>query len=141
MHLFEKILLAADGSEHSLRAAKKAVTIASHFKPSVIHLIYVVDSDTSKADVLYYWNTIDVTESRREKLIPVEQLLKDANVEYEIKIVHGDPGPMICKIANDEKVDLVVIGSRGLNRFQEMVLGSVSHKVAKRANCSVMIVK
>ncbi|MGB8270820.1 MAG: universal stress protein, partial [Priestia megaterium] len=37
--------------------------------------------------------------------------------------------------------NLVVIGSRGLNSLQEMVLGSVSHKVAKRVHCPVMIIK
>ena len=37
--------------------------------------------------------------------------------------------------------DLVIIGSRGLNSLQEMVLGSVSHKVVKRVKCPVHIVK
>lgn len=39
------------------------------------------------------------------------------------------------------KVDIVVIGSRGLNTLQEMVLGSVSHKVMKRVHRPAMIVK
>lgn len=47
----------------------------------------------------------------------------------------------IVKYANDQKVDIVVIGSRGLNALQEMVLGSVSHKVMKRAHCPALIVK
>ncbi|MGM0899696.1 MAG: universal stress protein [Bacillota bacterium] len=38
-------------------------------------------------------------------------------------------------------MDLIIIGSRGLNALQSMVLGSVSHKVMKRASCPVMIVK
>lgn len=44
-------------------------------------------------------------------------------------------------MANDQQFDLLVIGSRGLNTLQEMVLGSVSHKVVKRADCPVLVVK
>ncbi|MHC0551186.1 universal stress protein [Salinicoccus sp. CNSTN-B1] len=51
------------------------------------------------------------------------------------------PAKEIIKEAELENYELVVIGSRGLSRFQEMVLGSVSHKVAKRAEIPVMIVK
>jgi nucleotide-binding universal stress UspA family protein len=67
--------------------------------------------------------------------------MKSNQVTYEIKILLGEPGPVIVEYANKEKFDLVVIGSRGLNVLQEMVLGSVSHKVVKRADCPVLIVK
>ena len=49
--------------------------------------------------------------------------------------------PAIVEYTNKNQFDVVVIGSRGLNALQEMVLGSVSHKIAKRANCPVLIVK
>jgi nucleotide-binding universal stress UspA family protein len=48
---------------------------------------------------------------------------------------------MIVDHANKKQVDLTIIGSRGLNGLQEMVLGSVSHKIAKRVKSPVMIVK
>ncbi|MCY8631696.1 universal stress protein, partial [Bacillus spizizenii] len=54
---------------------------------------------------------------------------------------HGEPGPTIVSYANENQFDMLIVGSRGLNSLQEMVLGSVSHKVAKRANCPVLIVK
>jgi SulP family sulfate permease len=58
------------------------------------------------------------------------------------KIIRGEePGPTIVKYVNENNFDVVVMGSRGLNAIQEFVLGSVSHKVAKRANCPVLIVK
>lgn len=67
--------------------------------------------------------------------------MKSKNIEYKLEILHGYPGPTIIEYANKEKVDMVVIGSRGLNSLQEMVLGSVSHKVMKRVNCPALIVK
>ena len=56
-------------------------------------------------------------------------------------ILLASDGSEIVKYANEQKVDIVVIGSRGLNALQEMVLGSISHKVMKRVNCSALIVK
>ncbi|WP_430183435.1 universal stress protein [Paenibacillus lautus] len=44
-------------------------------------------------------------------------------------------------ITRKKNVDLIIKGSRCLNSFQEFVLGSVSHKVVKRAQCPVMVVK
>lgn len=78
---------------------------------------------------------------KRKKLSKIEQLLRESNISYKVIILHGTPGAEIVKYANEHQVDLVVIGSRGLNSLQEMVLGSVSHKVMKRVNCPALIVK
>ncbi|OIJ17066.1 universal stress protein [Anaerobacillus alkalilacustris] len=139
--MFKKILLAADGSEHSIRAAEKALAISKTSNESSIEVIYVIDGSTSKSDVLSNFDVKAITEQRKAKLRPIEELLVKDDISHKFHLVHGEPGPTIVKFANENQYDLVVIGSRGLNTLQEMVLGSVSHKVAKRANCPVMIVK
>lgn len=139
--MYNKILLAADGSEHSKRAAKHAIQIASCSENSFIEIIYVVDADQAKTDVLANWNSAELNDSRKARMKDIEKIATDSGVKYEINVLHGEPGPTIVEHANKHNVDLVVIGSRGLNRLQEFVLGSVSHKVAKRANCPVLIVK
>ncbi|MCM3388162.1 universal stress protein [Ureibacillus chungkukjangi] len=139
--MYKHILLASDGSENAVRAAKEAVKIASCTQDSVIDVIYVVDFDKSKSDVLHSGSSEAIDIERRKKNSKVIQFLNDANVNYKTTILHGKPGPEIVKYANDKKVDLVIIGSRGLNALQEMVLGSVSHKVMKRVNCPALIVK
>ncbi|UFT98269.1 universal stress protein [Radiobacillus kanasensis] len=139
--MFSKILLASDGSAHALRAADKTIALAEHNPSAHVHVLYVVDSTKSKYDVLHHSNSIEIDLKRKEKLEMTEQKLKKAGISYEIQILHGEPGPEIVKYANSHDADICVIGSRGLNSLQEMVLGSVSHKVAKRVNCPVMIVK
>ncbi|MBT2640072.1 MULTISPECIES: universal stress protein [unclassified Bacillus (in: firmicutes)] len=139
--MYQKILLAADGSEHSKRAADHAIMIANCQGDSKIEIVYVVDGDSSKSDVLSNWNSSDINDKRKERLKDIEQKAKESGVNFEIKILHGEPGPAMVEYTNQNKFDLVVIGSRGLNGLQELMLGSVSHKVAKRANCPVMIVK
>ncbi|WP_026675749.1 universal stress protein [Alkalihalobacterium bogoriense] len=139
--MFNKILLAADGSEHSIKAAEKAISIAKGNEQAKITVLYVVDGQTSKADVLRNWDALGIKENRKAKLKKIEVQANKENVPFEVKIIRGEPGPAIVKYANENQFDLVVIGSRGLNALQEMVLGSVSHKVAKRVSCPVLIVK
>ncbi|SHP80862.1 Conserved protein of uncharacterised function, iron-regulated TB15.3 [Mycobacteroides abscessus subsp. abscessus] len=139
--MYKKIMLATDGSEHAKRAADNAIHIASCTKDSLMEIVYVVDADKAKSDVLSNWNSADIGDKRRDRLKEVERLAKQSNVDYKTTILHGEPGPTIVDYANKHQFDVVIIGSRGLNGLQEFVLGSVSHKVAKRANCPVLIVK
>jgi nucleotide-binding universal stress UspA family protein len=139
--MYKKILLATDGSEHSKRAAENAVHLAKCSPGSKIEIVYVADPDKVKSDVLRNWNSADIGDRHKERVKTVENMAQDSGVDYEIKVLHGEPGPAIVEHANKNGFEIVVIGSRGLNALQEMVLGSVSHKVAKRANCPVLIVK
>lgn len=139
--VYKKILVASDGSEHSKRATENAIHITGCSAGSQLEIVYVVNADKAKSDVLNNWNSVDVNDSRKKQLTVAEDLAKKAGINYKVKILHGDPGPAIVDYANKNNFEIVVIGSRGLNGLQEFVLGSVSHKVAKRANCPVLIVK
>jgi nucleotide-binding universal stress UspA family protein len=140
--MFTKILLATDGSEHSLRAAEKAVALAKNNPDAQIVVLYVVDGKTSKQDVLQSMDVEGLNIARRKKIEGAIAKVVNTDIHCEIKIIRGEePGPSIVKYVNENNFDVVVIGSRGLNAIQEFVLGSVSHKVAKRANCPVLIVK
>lgn len=138
--MFNKILYAADGSEHSIRAGDKVFELAKLSPDAKVDIIYVVDPKHSKDEVLRNWGK-DAEDARREKLEFIVQKAKESGVDFEVIFLNGDPGPTIVQYANKNHYDLVVLGSRGLNKFQEMVLGSVSHKVAKRATSPVLIVK
>lgn len=137
--MYKHILLAVDGSENSVRAAKEAVKMASN--ESLIEMVYVADFDRAKAEMLHAGSSESLLLERKRKVAPVEEILQTAGKQFKLTILHGTPGPEIVKYANENNVDLVVIGSRGLNSLQEMVLGSVSHKVMKRVQCPALIVK
>ncbi|WP_332629310.1 universal stress protein [Halalkalibacter flavus] len=138
--MFKSILLASDGSEHSLRAAEKAAGLAK-LNNGKVDVVYAVDGYTSKADVLTNNSKFEIERKRKEKLTPIVNLLKKEGVEYNVHIVQGEPGPTVVNFANKGEYDCVVVGSRGLNKLQTMVLGSVSHKIAKRVELPVLIVK
>lgn len=139
--MYQHILLAADGSQNSIRAAKEALKIAQINAETLVTIIFIIDMEKAKTDVLHSSSIESLYMERRRKLVPIEELFNEHQVRYKVEIIHGSPGPEIIKFANTQNVDLVVIGSRGLNSLQEMVLGSVSHKVMKRVQCPAMIVK
>lgn len=139
--MYQHILLAADGSQNSIRAAKEALKIAQINAETVVTIIFIIDMEKAKTDVLHSSSIESLYMERRRKLVPIEELFNEHQVRYKVEIIHGSPGPEIIKFANTQNVDLVVIGSRGLNSLQEMVLGSVSHKVMKRVQCPAMLVK
>ncbi|WP_209124882.1 universal stress protein [Alkalihalobacillus sp. BA299] len=139
--MFQQILLAADGSKHSIRAAEKAVQLVKNQANSLVEIIYVINGSTSKADVLRNINSHQIEERRREKLKEIINIFTTEGIKHQINFLRGEPGPTVVEYANGKNFDCLVIGSRGLNALQSMVLGSVSHKVAKRVKCPVMIVK
>lgn len=139
--MYKTILLAVDGSEHSIRATNEAIKIANLCNDPKVEVIFVADFSKAKNNVLHVHDKEELEVSRRKKLSPIEEKLKANNLSYNIQVLHGEPGPTIVDYANKEDFDLTVIGSRGLNSLQEMVLGSVSHKVVKRVKCPVLIVK
>ncbi|QHS21566.1 universal stress protein [Virgibacillus sp. MSP4-1] len=139
--MYRKILLATDGSEHALRTINHAISLAKLSSDSLVDVVYVKESHQVKSDTLRNWNKVGITNVQEDKVTAIEQDLQEAGISYKTTVLYGEPGPVIVDYANENEFDVVIVGSRGRNTFQEMVLGSVSHKVAKRANCPVLIVK
>lgn len=137
--MYKRILVAIDGSNYAVRAAEHAIELAKRFQAEV-DLINVVDFEETRAEIMQERRE-DVEETRRATYQPVVDMLTEENIQHEVFVFYGNPANTIIDHANDQKYDLLLIGSRGLNMLQEMVLGSVSHKVVKRAECPVLLVK
>lgn len=140
--MFKHILLAGDGSKHAIRACEKAVGLAQCTDGAKITIVHVVDDIPARSDVVdEEMRPRAIPDHRKNRIAPMEEMVRKARIPLDVKHTFGDPGPTIVRVANEGKYDVVVIGSRGLNQFQQMVLGSVSHKVAKRVCCPVLLVK
>ncbi|MFP5321254.1 MAG: universal stress protein [Acidimicrobiia bacterium] len=59
----------------------------------------------------------------------------------EQRVEHGDVGPTICKVAEEEGVDLVVLGTHDRSRWSRLWFGSVSDHVVRHAPCPVLVVR
>ncbi|MCM3711838.1 universal stress protein [Sporosarcina luteola] len=136
-----KIAVAIDGSENALRAAKHAITLAQHFPEAQLEFIFVADYNKAKDERLLSQSEESLLLKRKQKVDPVLELARNAGVIAKLTMLKGDPSLEIIKYVNAESIDQLIIGSRGLSTFQEMILGSVSHKVMKHVNCPVTVVK
>lgn len=139
--MYQNIVVAVDGSENAFRAAQEACKLAKIHPEAFLEILYVADFEKVKNEVLHAGATGALELMRRQKTVKIEQLCREEKIPYKTTILRGTPGPEIVKYVNAGSVDLLVIGSRGLNSLQEMVLGSVSHKVMKRVQCPVLMVK
>ncbi|MDV6378441.1 universal stress protein [Sporosarcina sp. GW1-11] len=133
-----KIGVAIDGSQNALRAVEHAVKTAEMFPETELKIIYVVDFNTANDERM----SKEDTETIRQRVTqPAMELAKLTQAKTELVIYEGDPAQRIVQYVDSTPLDHLVIGSRGLNVVQEMMLGSVSHKVIKEAKCPVTVIK
>jgi nucleotide-binding universal stress UspA family protein len=138
----KKILAPLDGSENSFRALDVAIFLATKSDASLA-LLYSVSVFPS-IEV----QTIDPIKCQIEERKFAESVLKKAEaicakngITPSKIIANGTPGYMIVKYIKNNKVDLVVIGSRGRSAVREVFLGSVSNYVLHKSSAPVLVVK
>lgn len=144
--MFKKILLPTDGSEHALKAAKIALKFAKeqNAQVEILSVIAMPEKTIYLLELIPDFNEIKFESQFKKKGQDIAALtavaFEQAGVSYTTRVELGDPADTICQVIEQDKVDLVIIGSRGrsLSRF---VMGSVSTKVSQCATCPVMIVR
>ncbi|MCW4015875.1 MAG: universal stress protein [Candidatus Bathyarchaeota archaeon] len=122
-----KILVGVDGSDNSTWALMEAISIAKKFSG---HIKVITIYKRGEAD-----------EAAKTQL-KVKQLLDEEKIESSLEPILGsNPSRALVDTAENEKIDLIVVGSRGLGNAAAFLLGSVSKQVVSKANCNVLVVK
>lgn len=134
----EKILLPVDGSDHSLRAAQGAIDLAKKFDAEII-VLYC--SETFQNLKQFKDFSLESLEYANKILEPVRTMMKEQEVRYRERVVDNSPSEEIPKIAEKEKVDLIIMAPRGTNPLASILLGSVTTRVLKQAPCHVLVHK
>ncbi len=147
--MFSKILCPVDGSAHSLKAAKLASEIAA--KDGAQLTILTVAKELKMTDELKRYIEIEhlageaqyVLDEHTEKIIQqAKEAARAAGVaKFDTEVKIGPPARTIVKFAERGKFDAIILGSRGVGDVEGLLLGSVSHKVANLASCTVVTVK
>ncbi len=146
-----KILLATDGTKHSINAASMIKKLDLG-EGDEIHVISVVDMALPMAVDIYGGYLPDTTELESVAKESAKKILSDAtadldasfsgrNVAVSSEVEFGSPDSRIVETAEERKTDMIVIGSHGYNRWERLLLGSVSNSVVHHAHCSVMVVR
>jgi nucleotide-binding universal stress UspA family protein len=136
----KKILVPLDGSKNSMRGLDEAIYLARQCGATITGIHCLTLSPHSE---------FSGRPSAEKSLIKeVRKFMDDAKLKaaqngvvFTSKIVNGDIGYNIIKTAQNEKVDLIIIGSRGHGSLQRLFLGSVSNYVVHSAKVPLLIVK
>lgn len=148
LNLSKKILVTIDGSPQSDKAAEEAIRFATipSKQPNIVYAILVLPqvSATSFSPVFSSGPPTeqpDWEEKRKKIFYVVEKAAREAKVHLEPVIVYGNTAEEILNFAEQNDIDVIVIGSSGAGMVKRALLGSVSAKVAMDARCSVYIVR
>jgi len=142
--LFERILVPIDGSQLSLKAAKQGIYIAKRLESEVVFL-YVIDvrmietsSLTGTDQGILRTRLRNVAE---RYLNEAAKLAEEENIMFQNRIREGLPAEDILKEIEEEKIDLVIMGSKGMSGAHRVIIGSTAEEVVRWSPCPVLIVK
>jgi nucleotide-binding universal stress UspA family protein len=131
-----KVLLAYDGFERSIPALEETSRLATGASAKVVVLSVVPpDARASKSG-----GHVGLAPHAHEDVARAHNYLRDHGIDSEMKIEHGDPAERIIEEAGAGSYDLIVTGTRSRGPIARMLLGSVSHEVAEKAPCPVLVV-
>jgi len=136
-----KVLVATDGSEHSMKAVQKALEMAQK-EGAQVTLMSVAYFSKDDFD--------DMPPNIQDKLeAQAAAALKKAKEVFEAQKIHVEavleagvvPANNILKRAQEGNYDLLLIGSAGLTGIKRALMGSTAAKVVAQAPCSVMVIR
>ncbi len=140
--MFEKILLAVDGSDHSVRAAKEAGDLARTMKSEIVRIVVAFDGIPSYLGEPNLQQAIDARMNAANAILKkAEEAVGKIPGEIHTELIEGSPAEAIINVAKTRGSTVIVMGSRGLSAIAELVLGSTSHKVVSHAPCPVLIIR
>lgn len=141
-----KILLATDGSDYSVSAAR-SIAARSWPPDSEVKIISVIEQIVPAAEPWYAAGAVaervreDNRKISQEAISAAEKIIASAGIKTETEILEGSPKRRIVDESVEWGAHLIVVGSHGRRGLTRYLLGSVSEAVAMHAHCSVEVIR
>lgn len=137
--MYKNILLGVDTHLKNEKALKEVSKLAG--EDTVVTILNAISEQDAQASIKAGVHIDKLTDKRDQGLEKTRNILEDYGIDYDQIIVRGNAKDELLKHANSGKYEIVVLSNRKAEEQKKFVLGSVSHKVAKRASIPVLIVK
>ncbi|HEX4000993.1 MAG TPA: universal stress protein [Pirellulales bacterium] len=138
--MFKKILIACDSSPSAYRAFRLGLEIAEKFDASIT--VLAVAQLPEPASIVESTTILELaTEHYQTIFADLRKLAAAVGIVLETRVAIGHAAEQILHCADEEKVDLIVMGHRGKSAIKRWLLGSVSKRVISYATCSVLIAR
>jgi nucleotide-binding universal stress UspA family protein len=139
--MFSKILHANDGSEHAFRALALALEIARQ-NNSELHMVSVEEIDYMPEFIEEVRQEAGTAARRFHTVVQrARALAEEQQVKLQTHVLAGHPVRDVVKLADELKVDLLVIGAIGHSALYERMIGSRADRMVQLAQCPVLVVK
>jgi nucleotide-binding universal stress UspA family protein len=139
--MFDKILLANDGSEHAFHALALALAIAQQ-NNSELHMVSVEEIDYMPEFIEEVREETGRAARRFHGVLQRARAMADERrVKLHTHVLAGHPVRDIVELAAELKVELLVIGAKGHSALYERLIGSRADRIMQLAHCPVLVVK
>ncbi len=141
--LYKKILIATDGSEHTKNAVNYGIDLAKN-TGAKLHAIYVVDTAAfASIPMDAAWESMYelLKQEGDEATKYVADKALEESLEVERSTIEGHPAEEIIKYAENNSINLIVMGTLGKSGLDRFLLGSVAEKVVRNSKIPVLVVK
>jgi nucleotide-binding universal stress UspA family protein len=140
-----KILLPVDGSKSAMNACKYVAKLSAELKSKCTVTLINVHDDVGLNHVKQFVAKSVVDDYLREvsekELKPAQKVLDAAGIKYTMVIKRGNISEEIIGLATKEKMDMIVMGSKGRSGFVDMIMGSIAQKIVSGAKQPVVLIK
>lgn len=141
--MFTKILVPVDGSDNSYKALEAALVLSEKLGSniSVVNVMEQVPITHIESEKLLSELLEAYKKENQEILSKCSDIARQKGIAIKTVLLQGNPAPVILDYSKKENFDLVIMGSRGMGKFKELILGSVSSKIVHHSPCAIMIIK
>jgi nucleotide-binding universal stress UspA family protein len=139
----KQILIPIDFSDYSDQALRWGVSLAQKYGAQLLllHVIPEVLEEVSARESAGEQLVIDLTAEVEAQLHEIARQGLKEGVAVDVRVADGEPADAILRIARQEKVDLIVMGTHGRTGLSHLLLGSTAEAVVRAAACPVFTVR
>ena len=143
-YTYKKILCCTDFSDNAIVAFDFAVDAARRRPGCILYLLHVVPESEAQFWKTYIYEVDNVDEKAKHDLdAKVSEIYRPRvpdGVDFRVEFRIGKDHQSILEFADENQVDLIVLGRQGRSNLQKVLFGNVTEMVARKANCAVLII-
>jgi nucleotide-binding universal stress UspA family protein len=139
---YRNIAIATDGSENTQRAIEYGIKFAK-FSGATVYALHVVDTSSLSQSWTAGWETMyELLRNEGQRAISnVKEYGEASGVDVKEVLLEGHPSSEIIDFAENNNIDLIVMGTLGKTGLDRFLLGSVAEKVVRNSKVPVLVVR
>ena len=139
---YRNIVIATDGSGNTRRAIEYGIKFAK-FSGATVHALHVIDTSSLSQSWTVGWETMyEILQNEGQRAISkVKEYGEASGVDVKEVLLEGHPSSEIIDFAENNGIDLIVMGTLGKTGLDRFLLGSVAEKVVRNSKVPVLVVR